>query len=248
VKHRRRPMTANRSPTKMLTIAGAVKSPATLRVPLGTRSANASNTPGASRPTIRCSASGGDDGHDYRRSRHARHENVHRCRDSNALASRHGTQTQAEQSAGQDRQSACDHAVTGTSFVRAFCWVTRWNPIRSCGRSPSPHGRDYFNQWPRCAARADFARSILPEDLFPKEACDDAKSVMRAKQMKWTGPMNPKPHAMADGRHVPIKTLAKKMHMPHYDLPAPLLDKRNFAGPPRAAAEAKRPELPAFPR
>jgi hypothetical protein len=59
--------------------------------------------------------------------------------------------------------------------------------------------------------------------LFPKEACDDAKSVMRAKQMKWTGPMNPKPHAMLDGRRVPIKTLAKKLHVLDYDLPAPLL-------------------------
>jgi len=61
--------------------------------------------------------------------------------------------------------------------------------------------------------------------LFPKEACDDAKSVMRAKQMKWTGPMNPKPHAMMDGRRVPIKTLAKKLHVLDYDLPAPLVDK-----------------------
>ena len=42
------------------------------------------------------------------------------------------------------------------------------------------------------------------------------------KQLKWTGPMNPKPHAMLDGRRVPIKTLAKKLHVLDYDLPAPL--------------------------
>ena len=47
---------------------------------------------------------------------------------------------------------------------------------------------------------------------------------MRAKQIKWTGPMNPKVHAMADGRRVPIKTLAKKLHVLDYDLPAPLIE------------------------
>ena len=46
---------------------------------------------------------------------------------------------------------------------------------------------------------------------------------MRAKQIKWTGPMEPKVHGMADGRRVPIKTLAKKMHVLDYDLPAPYL-------------------------
>jgi len=35
--------------------------------------------------------------------------------------------------------------------------------------------------------------------------------------------MNPKPHEMLDGRRVPIKTLAKKLHVLDYDLPAPLL-------------------------
>ena len=37
--------------------------------------------------------------------------------------------------------------------------------------------------------------------------------------------MNPKPHAMMDGRRVPIKTLAKKLHVLDYDLPAPLVEK-----------------------
>ena len=36
--------------------------------------------------------------------------------------------------------------------------------------------------------------------------------------------MNVKPHAMQDGRHVPIKTLTRKLHVEEYDLPAPLRD------------------------
>ena len=35
--------------------------------------------------------------------------------------------------------------------------------------------------------------------------------------------MNPKPHPMHEGRRVPIKTLARKLHVENYDLPAPLV-------------------------
>ena len=72
-------------------------------------------------------------------------------------------------------------------------------------------GADYYNQWAAmCCSCGLCTLYACPEELFPKEACDDAKAVMRAKQIKWTGPMNPKPHAMADGRRVQfIKTLAK---------------------------------------
>lgn len=62
------------------------------------------------------------------------------------------------------------------------------------------------------------------EKVYPKEACDDAKASMRRANIKWSGPTNVKPHAMQDGRHVPIKTLTKKLHVQDYDLPAPLRD------------------------
>jgi hypothetical protein len=58
--------------------------------------------------------------------------------------------------------------------------------------------------------------------LFPKEACDDSKTEMRRANLKWTGPTTVKPHAMKDGRRVPIKTLTKRLHVQQYDLPAPL--------------------------
>jgi hypothetical protein len=58
--------------------------------------------------------------------------------------------------------------------------------------------------------------------LYPKEACDDSRAEMRRQNLKWTGPMAVKPHGMRDGRHVPIKTLTRKLHVEQYDLPAPL--------------------------
>jgi hypothetical protein len=57
--------------------------------------------------------------------------------------------------------------------------------------------------------------------LYPKEACDDSKAEMRRANVKWTGPTTVKPHAMRDGRHVPIKTLTRKLNVHLYDLPAP---------------------------
>jgi Na+-translocating ferredoxin:NAD+ oxidoreductase RnfC subunit len=44
---------------------------------------------------------------------------------------------------------------------------------------------------------------------------------MRRKSLKWTGPMTVKPHGMRDGRHVPIKTLTRKLRVQQYDRPAP---------------------------
>jgi hypothetical protein len=58
--------------------------------------------------------------------------------------------------------------------------------------------------------------------LYPKEACDDSKAAMRLADLKWTGPAAVKPHPMRDGRHVPIQTLTRKLHVEQYDLPAPL--------------------------
>ena len=43
---------------------------------------------------------------------------------------------------------------------------------------------------------------------------------MRAKQIKWSGQTDPKPHAMLDGRRVPIKTLMRKLYVQDYDHPA----------------------------
>jgi len=45
---------------------------------------------------------------------------------------------------------------------------------------------------------------------------------MRRANLKGNGPTTMKPHAMKDGRRVPIKTLTKKLNVVQYDLPAPL--------------------------
>jgi Na+-translocating ferredoxin:NAD+ oxidoreductase RnfC subunit len=83
-------------------------------------------------------------------------------------------------------------------------------------------GADLFNQWAAlCCACGLCTLYSCPEELFPKEACDDAKTEMRRQKISWTGPMTPEPHPMHEGRRVPIKTLTRKLHVEEYDAPAP---------------------------
>ena len=44
---------------------------------------------------------------------------------------------------------------------------------------------------------------------------------MRRAGLKWTGPATVKVHAMYEGRHVPIKTLTRRLNVESYDRPAP---------------------------
>jgi biotin carboxyl carrier protein len=60
--------------------------------------------------------------------------------------------------------------------------------------------------------------------LFPKEACDASKAEMRAANIKWTGTAPKQPHALREGRRVPIKALAQRLNVEQYDAPAPWSD------------------------
>jgi Na+-translocating ferredoxin:NAD+ oxidoreductase RnfC subunit len=122
-------------------------------------------------------------------------------------------------------KSACDQCRYCTEYCPRFLLGYAVEPhqvMRTLAFTGT--GADYYNQWAAmCCSCGLCTLYACPEELFPKEACDDAKAVMRAKQVKWTGPMNPKVHPMADGRRVPIKSLAKKLHVLDYDLPAPFI-------------------------
>ena len=121
-------------------------------------------------------------------------------------------------------KSACDQCRYCTEYCPRFLLGYAVEPhqvMRSLAFTAT--GAEYFNQWAAmCCSCGLCTLYACPEELFPKEACDDAKAEMRAKQIKWTGPMNPKPHPMHDGRRVPIKSLTRKLHVEDYDLPAPL--------------------------
>jgi Na+-translocating ferredoxin:NAD+ oxidoreductase RnfC subunit len=211
---------------KMLTIAGAVKSPATMQVPLGTTFRECIEHAGGLTTDNPVLVIGG-----LMMGQHTDNLDTPVTKTATGVVvlprSHHVIQRKLQPAKVQAGigKSACDQC--------RYC--TEYCPRYLLGYAVEPHqvmrtlaftgtGADYYNQWATlCCACGLCTLYACPEELFPKEACDDAKAIMRAKQIKWTGPMNPKPHPMGDGRRVPIKMLAKKLHLLDYDLPAPLV-------------------------
>lgn len=210
---------------KMLTIAGAVRSPLTLRVPIGTTYRDCLAAAGGLTTDDPVLCLGGlmmgqtTDDLDTPITKTATgvvilprtHHIIERKLKPNKVQAKIG-------------KSACDQCRYCTEYCPRFLLGYAVEPhqvMRSLAFTAT--GADYFNQWATmCCACGLCTLYACPEELFPKEACDDAKAEMRAKQIKWTGPMNPKLHPMRDGRRVPIKSLTRKMHVEDYDLPAPL--------------------------
>jgi Na+-translocating ferredoxin:NAD+ oxidoreductase RnfC subunit len=210
---------------KMLTIAGAVKTPMTLRVPIGTTYRDCLAAAGGLTTDDPVLCLGGlmmgqtTDNLDTPITKTATgvvilprtHHTIERKLKPNKVQAQIG-------------KSACDQCRYCTEYCPRFLLGYAVEPhqvMRSLAFTAT--GADYSNQWAAmCCSCGLCTLYACPEELFPKEACDDAKASMRAKQIKWTGPMNPQPHPMHDGRCVPIKTLAKKLHVLEYDVPAPL--------------------------
>jgi Na+-translocating ferredoxin:NAD+ oxidoreductase RnfC subunit len=86
-------------------------------------------------------------------------------------------------------------------------------------------GKEYWNEWAElCCACGLCTLYACPEELFPKEACDQSKAEMRQAGLQWSGPAAVQPHPLHEGRRVPIKTLMRKLHVEQYDHPARLRD------------------------
>ncbi len=121
-------------------------------------------------------------------------------------------------------KSACDQCRYCTEFCPRFLLGYAVEPhqvMRSLAFTAT--NKEFWNQWAAlCCSCGLCTLYSCPEELFPKEACDNAKAEMRKANLKWTGPTNIKPHPMRDGRRVPIKKLAARLHVLEYDLPAPL--------------------------
>jgi|CXWL01.1.fsa_nt_gi Na+-translocating ferredoxin:NAD+ oxidoreductase RnfC subunit len=128
-------------------------------------------------------------------------------------------------------RSACDQCRYCTEFCPRFLLGYAVEPhqvMRGLGFSTA--GSKQWNEWASlCCSCGLCTLYACPEDLYPKEACDDAKVELRATGFKWTGPAPTKPHPFHDGRHVPIERLVSKLGIGAWDKHAPL---RPFAFDP----------------
>jgi len=211
---------------KMLTIAGAVKSPVTVRVPIGTTFRDCIAAAGGLTTNDPVLCIGGlmmgqtTDDLDTPVTKTSTgvvilprdHHIIERKLKPNKIQAKIG-------------KSACDQCRYCTEYCPRFLLGYAVEPhqvMRTLAFTAT--GAEYFNQWAAmCCSCGLCTLFSCPEELYPKEACDDAKTEMRRAQIKWTGPMDPQPHPMLDGRRVPVKTLTKKLHVQDYDLPAPLM-------------------------
>lgn len=210
---------------KTLTIAGAVRQPVTLRVPVGTSYRDCIEAAGGVSTPDPVLIIGGlmmgqvTDNLDTPVTKTATgvvilprsHPVVQRKLKPAGLKARIG-------------RSACDQC--------RYC--TEYCPRYLLGYAVEPHqvmrtlaftgsGAEVFSQWAvLCCACGLCTLYSCPEELFPKEACDEAKTALRRAGIPWSGPTRVQPHPMRDGRRVPIQALTRKLHVTEYDRPAPL--------------------------
>jgi Na+-translocating ferredoxin:NAD+ oxidoreductase RnfC subunit len=211
---------------KMLTIAGAVKKPVTIKVPIGTTYRECVKHAGGLTTDDPILVIGG-----LMMGQHTDDLDSPVTKTSTGVVilprSHHVIERKLKPNKVQAKigKSACDQCRYCTEYCPRFLLGYAVEPhqvMRTLAFTGT--GAEYYNQWAAmCCSCGLCTLYACPEELYPKEACDDAKTEMRKAQIKWTGPMNPKPHPMGDGRRVPIKTLTKKLHVQDYDLPAPLL-------------------------
>lgn len=120
-------------------------------------------------------------------------------------------------------RSACDQCRYCTEFCPRFLLGYAVEPhqvMRGLGFSTA--GSRQWSPWASlCCSCGLCTLYACPEDLYPKEACDDAKVELRATGFKWTGPAPTKPHPFHDGRHVPIERLVSKLGIAKWDKAAP---------------------------
>ena len=121
-------------------------------------------------------------------------------------------------------KSACDQCRYCTEYCPRFLLGYAVEPhqvMRSLAFTAS--GQEHWNDWAAlCCSCGLCTLYACPEELYPKEACDQSKAELRKANRKWSGATTVKPHPMRDGRRVPIRSLMKKLHILRYDHPAPL--------------------------
>ncbi|MCC7373958.1 MAG: 4Fe-4S dicluster domain-containing protein [Verrucomicrobiales bacterium] len=122
-------------------------------------------------------------------------------------------------------RSACDQCRYCTEYCPRYLLGYGVEPhlvMRGLGFSMTGEAR--WNAWAGlCCACGLCTLYACPEGLFPKEACDDARSELKRMGWKPDGKIPAAPHPMHDGRRVPIQSLMRRLHLTAYDHPAPML-------------------------
>lgn len=127
-------------------------------------------------------------------------------------------------------KSACDQCTYCTEFCPRYLLGYEVEPhkvMRSLGFTAT--GKDIWNQWAQlCCACGLCTLYACPEDLYPKEACDQAKVDMRSAGIKFVQQKPVRVHPMKEHRRVPLSLLRQRLKVTEYEGDAPF-DRREFS-------------------
>ena len=134
--------------------------------------------------------------------------------------------TRSQQEMNRIGKSACDQCSYCTEFCPRYLLGYEIMPhkvMRSLAFSTT--GADIWNQWSElCCACGICTLYACPEDLYPKEACDDGKRSRRAAGLKFTQQKPVEPHPMKEYRRVPLAQLRRRLQVEEYERETPFED------------------------
>jgi len=120
-------------------------------------------------------------------------------------------------------KSACDQCSYCTEFCPRFLLGYDVQPhkvMRSLSFTKT--GAQVWNQNAElCCACGLCTLYACPEDLYPKEACDEAKFEMKKEGIKFVQSKPVKVHPIKEGRRVPLSQLIKRLNVQNYDVHTP---------------------------
>jgi Na+-translocating ferredoxin:NAD+ oxidoreductase RnfC subunit len=127
--------------------------------------------------------------------------------------------TRSRQEMNRIGKSACDQCSYCTEFCPRYLLGYEVMPhkvMRSLAFSSS--GADMWNQWSElCCACGLCTLYACPEDLYPKEACDDGKRDRRAAGLKFVQQKPVEVHPMKEFRRVPLAQLRRRLQVEAYE-------------------------------
>lgn len=123
-------------------------------------------------------------------------------------------------------KSACDQCSYCTEFCPRFLLGYDVQPhkvMRSLGFTLT--GASNWNQSGElCCACGICTLYACPEELYPKEACDQAKVSLRAEGIKFVQQKPVKVHPMKEYRRIPLSMLRQRLHVEGYEQETPFVD------------------------
>jgi Na+-translocating ferredoxin:NAD+ oxidoreductase RnfC subunit len=131
--------------------------------------------------------------------------------------------TRSQEEMNHIGKSACDQCSYCTEFCPRYLLGYEVQPhkvMRSLGFTMT--GADIWNQWSElCCACGLCTLYACPEDLYPKEACDEGKRDRRTAGLKFVQQKPVQVHPMKEYRRVPLSQLRKRLQVEDYERETP---------------------------